>query len=76
MLSVSKIYMIFRSIPRCEYIRCTPQTIYSANRLNGKLYDDIPGEDSVQSLRDSFLEKKIGLIREEYFWKLWLLPIV
>ena len=57
--------MVDRSIFKCDCLRCTPQSILSAYRANEQLYIDTPGEDSVISLKDSFLEIEFDVLRKD-----------
>ena len=47
--------MIGKSSLKGNYIRYRPQTLLSAIRVNEKLYIDLPGKDSVTSVKNSYL---------------------
>ena len=57
--------MFDRSILECDYIRQTPQSIFSADRANEQFYNDLLREDSVISLEVICPKKQFDFLRED-----------
>ena len=56
MFKLNEKYEINRDILKCDYIRYSPSEISPINTTNSKVYINIPREDSVISLSNSYLE--------------------
>ena len=56
MFKLSEKYEINRDILKCDYIRYSPSEISTINTANSQVYINIPREDSVISLLNSYLE--------------------
>ena len=56
MFKLSEKYQIHRRILKCDYIRYSPSEISTINTPNSQIYINIPREDSVISLLNSYLE--------------------
>ena len=56
MFKLNQKYEINRDILKCDYIRYNPFEISTINTPNSQVYINIPGEDSVNSMLDSYLE--------------------
>ena len=56
MFKLSQKYEINRDILKCDYIRYSPSEISTINTANSQVYINIPREDSVISLLNSYLE--------------------
>ena len=56
-------YEIDRKILKCEYIRYSPSEISTINTPNSQVYINIPREDSVISLLNSYLELNFDVIQ-------------
>ena len=56
MFKLSEKYEINRDILKCDYIRYSPSEINTINTANSQVYINIPREDSVISLLNSYLE--------------------
>ena len=48
---------------KCDYIRYSPSEISTINTPNSQLYINIPGEDSVISLLNSYIEKNFDVLK-------------
>ena len=55
MFKLNEKYEIDRDILKCDYIRYSPSEISTINTTNSQIYINIPREDSVISLLDSYL---------------------
>ena len=55
-------YEINRDIFKCDYIRYSPSEISTLNTTNSQVYINIPREDSVISLLNSYLEINFDVI--------------
>ena len=55
MFELSENYEVERRIPKCGYIRYSPAEIFTINTANSQVYINIPREDSVISLSNSYL---------------------
>ena len=56
MFKLSENYSVTRDILKCDYIRYSPSEISTINTANSQVYINIPREDSVISLLNSYLE--------------------
>ena len=56
MFKLSEKYSVNRDILKCDYIRYSPCEISTINTTNSQVYINIPREDSVISLLNSYLE--------------------
>ena len=56
MFKLNEKYEFNRDILKCDYIRYSPSEIGTINSTNSQVYINIPREDSVISLLDSYLE--------------------
>ena len=56
MFKLNEKYEINRDILKCDYIRYSPSEISTKNTTNSQVYNNIPREDSVISLLNSYLE--------------------
>ena len=63
MFKLSENYEIDRRILKCDYIRCSPAEISTINTTNSQIYINIPREDSVISLLNSYLELNFDVLR-------------
>ena len=62
MFKLSEKYSINRDITKCDYIRYSPSEISTINTANSQVYINIPREDSVISLLNSYLELNFDLL--------------
>ena len=62
MFKLSEKYEINRDILKCEYIRYSPSEISTINTANSQVYINIPREDSVISLLNSYLELNFDVL--------------
>ena len=51
-----------RIISGCDYIRYSPSEISTINTANSQMYISTPGEDSVISLLNSYLDLKFDVL--------------
>ena len=58
-------YEINRDILKCDYIRYSPSGISTINTANSQVYINIPREDSVISLLNSYLELNFDILRAD-----------
>ena len=65
MFKLNKKYEINRDILKCDYIRYSPSEISTINSTNSQVYINIPREDSVISLLNSYLELKFDVLRAD-----------
>ena len=63
MFKLSEKYQIDRSILKCDYIRYSPSEISTINTPNSQIYIDIPREDSVISLLNSYIELNFDVLK-------------
>ena len=56
MFKLSERYQIDRRIQKCDYIRFSSSEISTINTANSQIFINIPREDSVFSLLNSYLE--------------------
>ena len=62
MFKLSDKYEINRDILKCDYIRYSPPEITTINTANSQVYINIPREDSVISLLNSYLELNFDVL--------------
>ena len=62
MFKRSEKYQIDRRILKCDFIRFSPSEISTTNTPNCQLYIKIPGEDSVISLLNSYIELNFDVL--------------
>ena len=62
MFKLSEKYEINRDILKCDYIRYSPSEISTINTANSQVYINIPREDSVISLLNSYLELNFDVL--------------
>ena len=63
MFKLSENYEIDRRILKCDYIRYSPVEISTINTANSQTYINIPREDSVISLLNSYLELDFDVLK-------------
>ena len=63
MFKLSEKYQIDRRILKCDYIRYSPSEISTINTPNSQIYINIPREDSVISLLNSYLEVDFDVLK-------------
>ena len=63
MFKLSENYEIDRRILKCDYIRNSPAEISTINTANSQIYINIPREDSVISLLNSYLELNFDVLQ-------------
>ena len=62
MSKLNEKYEINRDILKCDYIRYSPSEISTINTANSQVYINIPREDSVISLLNSYLELNFDVL--------------
>ena len=62
MFKLSENYEIDRMILKCDYIRSSPAEISTINTANSQVYINLPREDSVISLLNSYLELNFDVL--------------
>ena len=62
MFKLNEKYEINRNILKCDYIRYSPSEISTINAANSQVYINIPREDSVISLLNSYLELNFDVL--------------
>ena len=65
MFKLNEKYEINRDILKCDYIRYSPSKISTINTANSQVYINIPREDSVISLLNSYLELDFDVLRAD-----------
>ena len=65
MFKLNEKYEINREILKCDYIRYSPSEISTINTANSQVYINIPREDSVISLLNSYLELNFDMLRAD-----------
>ena len=65
MFKLNEKYEINRDILKCDYIRYSPSEISTINTANSQVYINIPREDSVISLLNSYLELDFDVLRAD-----------
>ena len=64
MFKLNENYEVDRKILECVYIRYAPAETSTINTPNSKIYINIPREDSVISLLNSYLDLKFEVVRK------------
>ena len=62
MFKLSEKYSINRDILKCDYIRYSPSEISTINTANSQVYINLPREDSVISLLNSYLKLNFDVL--------------
>ena len=62
MCKLSENCSVNRDITKCDYIRYSPSEISTINTANSQVYFNIPREDSVFSLLNSYLELNFDVL--------------
>ena len=62
MFKLSEKYSINKDILKCDYMRYSPSEISTINTANSQVYINIPREDSVISLLNSYLELNFDVL--------------
>ena len=65
MFKLNEKHEINRDILKCDYIRYSPSEISTINTANSQVYINIPREDSVISLLNSYLELDFDVLRAD-----------
>ena len=65
MFKLSEKYETNRDILKCDYIRYSPSEISTINTANSQVYINIPREDAVISLLNSYLELNFDVLRAD-----------
>ena len=65
MFKLSEKYEIVKRILKCDYIRYSPAEISTINTANSQIYINIPREDSVISLLNSYIELNFDVLRAD-----------
>ena len=65
MFKLNEKYENNRDILKCDYIRYSPSEISTINTANSQVYINIPREDSVVSLLNSYLELNFDVLRAD-----------
>ena len=55
-------YEVYRRILKCDYIRYSPSEISTINTANSQIYINIPREDSLISLLNSYLDLNFDVV--------------
>ena len=63
MFKLNEKYEIDRRILKCDYIRYSPSEISTINTPNSQIYINIPREDSVISLLNSYIEINFDVLK-------------
>ena len=63
MFKLSENYEIERRFLKCDYIRYSPAELSTINTANSQIYINIPREDSVISLLNSYIELNFDVLR-------------
>ena len=64
MFTLNENYEVDRRILKCDYIRYSPAETSTVNTPNGQIYFNIPREDSVISLLNSYLDLNFEVIKK------------
>ena len=64
MFKLNENYEVDRRILKCDYIRYLPAETSTMNTPNSQVYINIPREDSVISLLNSYLDLNFGVIKK------------
>ena len=63
MFKLSENYEVDRKFLKCDYIRYSPAEISTINTPNSQIYINIPREDSVMSLLNSYIELNFDVLQ-------------
>ena len=63
MFKLSENYEVDRRILKCDFIRYSPAEISTINTANSQVYINIPREDSIISLLNSYLEINFDVLQ-------------
>ena len=63
MFKRSEKYQIDRRFPKCDYIRFSPPEFSKINTSNSQVYINIPREDSVISLSNSYIDLNFDVLQ-------------
>ena len=63
MFKLNENYEVDRKILKCDYIRYSPAEISTINTANSQIYINIPREDSVISLLNSYIKLNFDVLR-------------
>jgi len=64
MFKLSEKYEVDRRILKCDHIRYSPSELSTVNTPNSQIYINIPREDSVISLLNSYLDLNFEVIKK------------
>ena len=62
MFKLSEKYEVDRRILKCDYIRYSPSEISTINTANSQIYINIPREDSLISLLNSYTDLNFDVV--------------
>ena len=65
MFKLSEKYEVNRRILKCDYIRYSPSEISTINTANSQIYINIPREDSLISLLNSYIDLNFDVVRND-----------
>ena len=65
MFKLSEKYEIDRKILKCDYIRYSPSEISTINTPNSQIYINVPREDTVISLLNSYIEVNFDVLKAD-----------
>ena len=65
MFKLNENYEVDRKILKCDYIRYSPAETSTINTPNSQIYINIPREDSVTSLLNSYLDLSFEVIKKD-----------
>ena len=65
MFKLSENYEVDRRILKCDYVQYSPAEISKINTANSQIYNNIPREDSVISLLNSYIELNFDVLRAD-----------
>ena len=63
MFNLNENYEVDRRILKCDYIRYSPAETSTINTPNSRIYINIPREDSVISLLDSYFDLNFEVVK-------------
>ena len=63
MFNLNENYEVGRRILKCDYFRYSPEETSTTNTLNGQIYINMPRENSVISLLNSFLDLNFEVLK-------------
>ena len=62
MFNLCEKYEVDRRILKCDYVRYSPSEISTINTANSQIYINIPREDSIISLLNSYLDLNFDVV--------------